>query len=173
MTWPTFNANLYKVALKLSKVTPSLNEKYVTKLTKVELAAEENYRRLLAKRERGEKLTESEQSSYSWFMKFRCCMDGIHLWERDEEGNALKPKYAMITSHTARRSGITNLYNTGLFDTRELRAMSGHKTDENLDLYIKTSVSQQATKIYDKLNKLRNEKIEKEAAQVVRMQKPA
>lgn len=173
MSSVTFNDNLQKLMCELAKNVPSLNEKYVTKLTKVELRAERHYEELYAKRQRKERMTDSEYASFSWFMRYRCVLDGVHLWERDEQGNVLKPKYAMVTSHTARRSGITNLYNTGLFDTRELRAMSGHKTDENLDLYIKTSISEQATKIYDKLNKLRNERRAKEDAQVVRMEKRA
>lgn len=173
MTSMTFNDNLQKLMYELAKNVPSLNEKYITKLTKVELQAERHYAELYAKRQRKERMTDAEYSSFSWFMRYRCVFDGVHLWERDEQGNVLKPKYAMVSSHTARRSGITNLYNTGLFDTRELRAMSGHKTDENLDLYIKTSISEQATKIYDKLNKLRNERRAKEDAQVVRMEKRA
>lgn len=173
ITTSVFNTILERVCIKLAKTVPSMNEKYATRLTKVELEAEEHYRTLLARRQRGEKLTEVEMSSYRWFMTFRCCMDGIHLWERDENGIAIKPKYAMITSHTARRTGITSLYNTGLLDTRELKAMSGHKTDSILDLYIKTSIEDQSTKIYDKLSKLQNEKRVKDRAQMVRMKRPA
>lgn len=169
----TFDANLLRIAYKLAETVPSLNEKYVTKLTKNEAVSEEYYKKLSAKKQRGEEFTSAETSSWWQFEHRRCCFDGIHLWERDEQGNVLKPKYAMITSHTARRSGITNLYNTGIFDTRELRAMSGHKTDNTLDIYIKTSVAEQSSKIFDKLSKLRNEKREREAAQVVRLKKLA
>lgn len=168
----TFYANLERIAYKLAKTVPSLNEKYVTKLTKNEAVSEKYYETLSAKQQRGEKLTKAETTSMWQFAHRRCCLDGVHLWERDEQGNVLKPKYAMISTHTARRSGITNLYNTGVFDTRELRAMSGHKTDETLDLYIKTTVSEQSTKIYEKLKQCK-EKQSNEKAKVVRMKKPA
>ena len=153
-----FGTTIKKIARELAKVVPSLNEIYVTRLTQTEAKSEKNYARIYAKKQCGKWLTISERQSLKLFLQFRVCLDGVHLWERDEEGNILKPKYAMITTHTARRSGITNLYNTGVFDTKELRAMSGHQSDDNLDLYIKTSVSEQSTKIYLKMKKLKEGK---------------
>ena len=153
-----FGTTVKKIARELANVVPSLNEVYVTRLTQAEVESEKNYARIYAKKQRGEWLTISERQSLKLFMQFRVCLDGVHLWERDEEGNVLKPKYAMITTHTARRSGITNLYNTGIFDTKELRAMSGHQSDDNLNLYIKTSVSELSTKIYLKMKKLKEGK---------------
>lgn len=161
-----FGTTMKKIARELAKVVPSLNEVYVTRLTQVEVESEKNYARIYAKKQRGEWLTISERQSLKLFLQFRVCLDGVHLWERDEEGNVLKPKYAMIMTHTARRSGITNLYNTGVFDTKELRAMSGHKSDENLDLYIKTSTSEQSTKIYNKMKKLKEERMAQKAKKI-------
>ena len=166
-----FETNVRKIARELAKTVPSLNEIYVTKITLTEAESEKNYARILAKREGGEWLTISERQSLKLFMQFRTCYDGIHLWERDEQGNVLKPKYALISTHTARRSGITNLYKTGLFDSRELRAMSGHHSDKVLDIYIKTTTSEQSTRIYDKLTKLKNERTAKGKAQRVRLNK--
>ena len=166
-----FETFVRMIARELAKAVPSLNEIYITKLTMIETKAEKNYARLLAKKEKGERLNLSERLSLKHFLMFRTCYDGIHLWERDEQGNVLKPKYALISTHTARRSGITNLYKTGLFDSRELRSMSGHRSDKVLDIYIKTTTSEQSTRIYDKLTKLKNERTAKGKAQRVRLNK--
>lgn len=46
---------------------------------------------------------------------------------RNEDGEVIKYRYDLVTSHTARRSGITNLYLTGLFDIVQMMSISGHK----------------------------------------------
>lgn len=167
--WSTAEDNIKKIARELAKTVPSMNELYTTKITKVEKKAEERYPELLKKKQRGEKMSESEQVALNYFLRYRTCIDGVHVWERDDEGNILKPKFALISTHTARRSGITNMYKTGLFDTKELRSMSGHQSDEMLDLYIKVGISEQSSKIYDKLTKLKNHNTDK--AKVYRIAK--
>ena len=64
---------------------------------------------------------------------------GEVVFNRDDEGNALKPRYNLVSSHTARRSGITNLYKTGLFDTYQMMSISGHKDIKTFREYIKLS----------------------------------
>ena len=52
---------------------------------------------------------------------------------------------------TARRSGITNLYKQGIFNTREMMAMSGHQSEKVFENYIKVGVSEQADRIAEKV----------------------
>ena len=60
-------------------------------------------------------------------------------------------------SHTARRSGIANLYLTGLFDTVQMMSISGHKDQRTFFDYIKLSSDEIADKIMEKL--CRNERM--------------
>jgi len=53
------------------------------------------------------------------------------------------PKYELIKTHTARRSGITNMYLAGL-PTIDIMKISGHKTEREFQKYIKVSKEQTA-----------------------------
>ena len=70
--------------------------------------------------------------------------------ERDKSGNAVKPRYECVTSHTARRTGITRLYNTGLFTDFEMMAISGHRDVKVFRDYIKLSAEEMADRISEK-----------------------
>lgn len=50
-----------------------------------------------------------------------------------------KPKYSLISSHTARRSAATNLYNTGRLKTFEIMSLTGHTTEKSFFRYIKVT----------------------------------
>lgn len=161
--------NIRVVMRKLADSVPSLNELFLTKLTKSDIRSEEVYKALAKKRDSGSGLTDAERAAFSSKAINMTNIHGDYIWQKDGKGNILKPKFSLIGTHTARRSGITNLYKTGLFNTRELRSVSGHRTDEILDHYIKTTVSEQSTSIYDKLTRLKNE--HKEGAKIYRMAK--
>lgn len=70
---------------------------------------------------------------------------------RNEYGDVIKCRFDLVTSHTARRSGITNLYLTGLFDTVQMMSISGHKDQRTFFDYIKLSSDEIADRIMDKL----------------------
>ncbi len=72
---------------------------------------------------------------------------GRELWQRDGMGRALKPRWEMITSHTARRTAVTNLYLSGKFDTLQMMAISGHKDVKTFTEYIRLSGDEIADKI--------------------------
>jgi integrase len=61
------------------------------------------------------------------------------VYERDNEGNPIKPRYELVTSHTARRTAITNLYLMGRYTNEQMRAISGHKTQKVFEEYVKLS----------------------------------
>jgi integrase len=75
---------------------------------------------------------------------------------RNEDGDVIKYRYDLVTSHTARRSGITNLYLTGLFDTVQMMSISGHKDQRTFFDYIKLSSDEIADKIMEKLRQSEN-----------------
>lgn len=70
--------------------------------------------------------------------------------EKDKSGNAVKPRYECVTSHTARRTGITRLYNTDLFTDFEMMAISGHRDVKVFRDYIKLSAEEMADRISEK-----------------------
>ena len=75
---------------------------------------------------------------------------------RNDNGDVIKYRYDLVTSHTARRSGITNLYLTGLFDTVQMMSISGHKDQRTFFDYIKLSSDEIADKIMEKLRQSEN-----------------
>lgn len=58
-----------------------------------------------------------------------------------------KEKWELVSSHTARRSGATNLYNTGRIRIQDLMQVTGHKTEKSFMRYIKTSKEEMADNI--------------------------
>jgi len=58
-----------------------------------------------------------------------------------------KQKWEMISSHTARRSAATNMYQTGRMKTYEIMSLTGHSTEKSFFRYIKTSTEDKAKQI--------------------------
>jgi len=48
--------------------------------------------------------------------------------ETDLNGNVILPRFKCVTSHTARRTGITNMYLSHKYDIVQMMHVSGHKT---------------------------------------------
>lgn len=76
---------------------------------------------------------------------------GEVTFKRDEYGRVLKPRYELVTSHTARRTGITLLYLTGRFDIFQMMHVSGHKEAKTFRDYIKLSGDEMAEQIAEKM----------------------
>ena len=155
------NRYLKDILKKLSKTVPSLMELYPTALSRAEIRKEQLYQEMCKKEAKGEKF-DAEKNKY--FKKMKAYAEehnGSPLYMRDEDGNVLMYKYELIVSHTARRSALTNLYKTGMFDNREMMAISGHKSERVFEKYIKVGVSEQADRIYNKLKVLKGGKNKK------------
>lgn len=58
------------------------------------------------------------------------------------------PKYQLIMTHTARRTGATLLYKFGV-PTLDIMKITGHKTEKNLLNYIKINVEENADRLKD------------------------
>lgn len=78
---------------------------------------------------------------------------GEVTFKRDSKGNVLRPRYEMVSTHTARRTGITLLYSSGLFDIVQLMHVSGHKDTKTFLAYIKLSGEEIAKKIAERMKK--------------------
>ena len=144
-----------KAILKvLSQSVPSLCEKFATALTLSERNAEALYQELCEKKATGAKWTDlSEKRAYFRLKKYATEHNGNPLWERNSIGQVVRPKYELVSSHTARRSSITNLYKTGLLSYKEMMSISGHKDEKVFEEYIKVGVTEQAERVGEKLRR--------------------
>ena len=77
--------------------------------------------------------------------------NGSPLWERNSHGEIVRPKYELVTSHTARRSGATNLYKLGVLSDQEIRSITGHQSQKVFESYIRIGISEQAQRVGDKI----------------------
>lgn len=73
--------------------------------------------------------------------------DGKLVMEHNEKGDVMMPRYNCVTSHTARRSGITNMYLTHKYTILQMMHVSGHKTQKTFMDYIKLSSDEIADEI--------------------------
>jgi integrase len=58
-----------------------------------------------------------------------------------------KKEWELISSHTARRSAATNMYQTARMKTYEIMQLTGHSTEKSFFRYIKTSDEDRAKQI--------------------------
>ena len=145
------NLKIKAVGAELSKTVPSFCEKYVTVLTSVEKRSENTYEKLLDKKAKGIKFTENERKWFHKLDKLAKMRNGSPLWERNKHGEVIRAKYELICSHTARRSGTTNLYKLGVLSDLELRSITGHESQKNFEGYIRIGISEQAQRVGDKI----------------------
>jgi len=117
------NRYIKEICKELAETVPSLNEEIPT---------------ILTMRERAIEAKAIEES-------------GKMLFKRDEAGRVVKPRYELVTSHTARRTGITHLYLTGKFDIYQMMHVSGHKEAKTFREYIKLSGDEMAEQIAEKM----------------------
>ena len=151
ITAQKMNLKIKVVGYELSKTVPSFCEKYVTVLTGVEKRSEQTYEKLLKKKKDGIKFSENERKWFHKLDKWAKIRNGSPLWERNKHGEVVRAKYELICSHTARRSGTTNLYKLGVLSDLELRSITGHESQKNFEGYIRIGISEQAQRVGDKL----------------------
>ena len=78
-------------------------------------------------------------------------------FKRNAQGEILLPRHQLVTTHTARRTGITLMYLSRVLDTHEMMSISGHKTESVFNDYIKISGIELATNIAKKVAKAKKE----------------
>ena len=109
------NRTIKEICKKLSETVPSLRKKERTILTLKERMAEAEARK-----------------------------NGKELYEYDEQGYPLKERWQLVSSHTARRSCITNMYLSGKYTIQQMMSVSGHKTEAQFLKYVKLSLDEYA-----------------------------
>lgn len=124
LTEQVLNSNIKEICRELSISVPSLAKKEITLLTKPEKRQEQTYREKYGK----------------------------DLFERDNKGNVVRPRWQLISSHTARRSGITNLYLTHKLTVQQMMSISGHQSEKVFMGYIKLSRYEKADEIVEAMN---------------------
>lgn len=106
---PILNDNLLHIAEKYGYDIPKVNDVILNRYIKQILKELSSTVPSLARKERT-LLTMKEREKEK---------QGLVSFERDNKENVIKPRYELVSSHTARRSGITNLYLSGnLIHTR-------------------------------------------------------
>ena len=147
------NHDIKDILCELSVSVPSLAEKYVTVLSMPERRSEALYQTFLDRQKKGARLTDNERKEYVKMRRYAESHNGSPLYERNKRGQVVRPKYELVSSHTARRSSITNLYKLGLLDNREIMSISGHQSERVFENYIKVGTSEQAQRVGAKLAK--------------------
>lgn len=130
---------------------------YITKITKKTgkkvIIPIHDYVRQIYTRYEGEVSPGLSIQHFNRYIKMICRKVGI-----DEEvsynytkGGVLvsetKKKWEMISSHTARISAATNMYQTQRLKTYEIMSLTGHTTEKSFFRYIRTSVDDKAKQI--------------------------
>lgn len=138
---PILNDNLLHIAEKYGYDIPKVNDVILNRYIKQILKELSSTVPSLARKERT-LLTMKEREKEK---------QGLVSFERDNKGYVIKPRYELVSSHTARRSGITNLYLSGNFDTYQMMSISGHKDEKTFYEYIKLSSDEVADSIAKKM----------------------
>lgn len=114
----SLNRTIKDICKKLSGSVPSLGKKERTVLTLKERRAEAEARK-----------------------------KGIELFEYDEQGYPIRPRWELVASHTARRSCITNMYLSKKFTVPQMMSVSGHKTETMFYKYVRLSLDEYADNV--------------------------
>ena len=157
------NRYLKPILRDLSESVPSLQEWVRTPLAVREQALENRYLEMKERVKGGTILHGEERKVYNELKAYADEYGSDKLYKRDFSGAVIRQRWELVSSHTARRSAVTSLYDTGLFDTRELMSISGHKSERVFENYIKRGAIKQAERIAEKARKAKEIKLRKEA----------
>lgn len=164
LTRTVINRYIKEVLQMLSATVPSLGEWVRTQLSMAERRKETKYLDWVKRMDKGEKLHGDDLKRYKEMKAYAVEHgSGEQLWKRDYSGAIVKHKWECVSSHTSRRSAVTSLYNSGLFDVRDMMAFSGHTTLSNFEQYIKRGSIEQAERIAEKARKAKEIKLTKKA----------
>ena len=73
------------------------------------------------------------------------------IYSRDANGRAIRPRYELVCSHTARRSCITNLYLSDILSDQDIMHISGHEDYKSYKKYLCMSGDKIAERIAQKM----------------------
>lgn len=145
---PILNDNLLKIVEKYEGNLPRVADQVVNRYIKDILECLADDVKTLAKYER----------TILTMQEIRMEEEGKKEYERDEHGYIVKPKYELVSTHTARRSCLTNLYKLHIFSAKQLMSISGHKDEKTFYEYILLSGEEVAEEIAEKLRAMESKK---------------
>ncbi len=137
VTIPILNENLIAICEKYGYNVPRTNEQLLNRYIKIIL-------RELA--ETVPSLKEKVPTILTMRQKAVMIRNKVKP-ETDLNGNVVLPRYQCATSHTARRTGITNMYLRHKYTILQMMHVSGHKTQKTFMEYIKLSSEEIADEI--------------------------
>ena len=126
----TINRYIKEITHLLSKSNPSLCEQYFTQLSMGEKRKETLYQNWTEKLSKGGKLNAEDAKRFRAMEQYarEHGSDDNTLYKRDVCGRVIKYKWELISTHTCRRSAITQMYDSHLYDVRDMMSISGHTT---------------------------------------------
>lgn len=133
------NRYIKDICHTLAETVPTLREQIVTPLTQQQIRMEQVYSGWHDKIKNGGKLKGEDAKRYREMKEYAeeaGAADGM-LFARDSKGHVLRFKWELVTSHTARRTGVTSLYQSELFSDREIMSISGHESNKNFEHYLR------------------------------------
>jgi len=148
-------------ALRYSDLTTlqkaDFGDKFITKITKKTgvkvIIPIHDYVREVYNRYDGDISPNVTSQHFNRYIKLICKKVGLNdpvtitYTKGGEVITETKEKWELISSHTGRRSGATNLYNTGRLGLRDIMSITGHTTEKSFMRYIKTSKEDIANKL--------------------------
>lgn len=146
---PILNDNLLKIVEKYDGYLPKVADQVVNRYIKNILEYLADDVKTLAKNER----------TILTMQEIKLEEEGKKEFERDDLGNVIKPRYELVSTHTARRSCLTNLYKLHIFSTKQLMSISGHQDEKTFYEYILLSGEEVAEEIASKLKELESAKV--------------
>lgn len=160
----TINRYVKEIAQKLSESVPSLREQYFTQLTMIEKRKEALFLEWKKKLSKGGKLNAEDMKRFRSMDAYAREHDsGDMLYKRDVSGRVTKYKWELISTHSCRRSAITQMYDSQLYDVRDMMSVSGHTTLTNFEQYIRRGAVEQADRIAEKARQAKQVRMKREA----------
>ena len=74
-----------------------------------------------------------------------------NIYQRNSKGQVIRPKWSLVSSHTGRRSYVTNTLNEGVLTAQDIMSNTGHKSEKIFRHYDKTQAEMRARQIAAKL----------------------
>lgn len=146
ITIPVLNANLLEIVKKYDYSLPSVNDvvlnRYIKEICKTLAASVPSLNDKVSTT-----LTLREEKADA-----KSIDDGKGpIYSRDAKGRAIRPRYELVCSHTARRSCITNLYLSDILSDQDIMHISGHEDYKSYKKYLCMSGDKIAERIAQKM----------------------
>ncbi|MDD7129956.1 MAG: phage integrase SAM-like domain-containing protein [Prevotella sp.] len=149
--------HLKGIIRRLAEACPANLMKCVpTTLTATEKKMEANWVTMRAMASAKKPMSHKEHEMYEYQKKIAEAHGTANtdsLWQRDEEGRAMKYNYELISSHCARRTFTTLAIKNPALTDDEIMSITGHKNIYNYKKYDLTGKAWKATEVAKKLGK--------------------